>query len=153
MLCRVSTTILSKDIQSLVQADKINDNYTIKRKILWGPDGVGNDVTLATPFPVQGTLISTPASWSNFSQGTPKTVDVTDVSTILLSSNPNRIFLRIINNSDSVIYIQYGINAVFRRGLPLFTNGVLEDTIFLGQINAITDTGLSVNIDVMEGII
>ena len=46
------TTVLSKDIQSLVSADKINDHYHIKHKLLWGPDGTANDVTTTTPFPV-----------------------------------------------------------------------------------------------------
>lgn len=55
----MTTTIISHDIQSLVQADKIDDNYTVKRKILWGPDGTGNDVTLDTPLPVQGTFTAT----------------------------------------------------------------------------------------------
>jgi len=46
------TTIISKDIQSLIQADKINDSYTVKRKLLWGPDGTGNDIQESTPPPV-----------------------------------------------------------------------------------------------------
>src|SRR5271166_3148859 len=34
------TTVISKDIQSLVPTDKINDSYAVKRKILWGADGL-----------------------------------------------------------------------------------------------------------------
>lgn len=54
------TTILSKDIQSLVPTDKVNDSYTVKRKLLWGGDGVGNDITALTPLPVAGTFTVSP---------------------------------------------------------------------------------------------
>lgn len=44
--------ILSKDIQSLTETDKINEAYIVKRKLMWGSDGVGNDITSLTPLPV-----------------------------------------------------------------------------------------------------
>ena len=46
------TTIISHDIQSLTATDKINNTYIVKRKLLWGPDGTGYDVTTGTPLPV-----------------------------------------------------------------------------------------------------
>ena len=150
----MSITILSKDIQSLVQADKINNNYTIKRKILWGADGQGFDVSLATPLPVQGTFVAGSPGWSNFGQGTPVLIPVTNTSTMLLDSNPNRQFARVVNNTDQLIFIQYQIDAVLGIGVPLNTNGVFEinqSDLFLGRINAITESG-TIQILVIEGV-
>lgn len=96
-----------------------------------------------------------PDRWENFSQGTPKQVTVTDASTPLLTQNANRLFARICNNSSQTIYMQYGINAVWKHGVPIMPNGVyIIDTkeLFTGQVNAIAQTG-SVLIDVTEGIV
>lgn len=147
------TTILSKDIQSLIQADKIDNNYTVKRKLLWGPDGVGYDITPQTPLPVTATFTGT-AGFSLFGQGTPSLIAVTNISTQLLALNLNRKFARIVNNSTSRIYIQYGIAAVIGEGLPMKPNSILTidaNELWLGIINAISETIL-VNIDVMEGV-
>lgn len=149
----------SRDINSDLLVDKLVDPdsqiYIHKVKIAFGSDGVYTDVTLATPFPVTGTFTPLPPGFSNFGQGTPSIIPVTNVSTILLSANPDRVFARIINNSSQRIFIQYGIDAIFKQGTPLSPNGIFTVTteeLFLGQINAITNTG-SVDIDVIEGVI
>lgn len=153
----------SKDILAEILLDRILDLSVVdggflsvvKRKIVFGPDGSYTDVTPSTPFPVTGTFTPTAAGWSGFGQSTPAIVPVTDVSVTLLNANPLRLFARITNNSTQRIYIQYGINAVYGRGLPLGINGTLtitSDELFLGQINAITNTG-SVDIDVIEGVL
>lgn len=93
------------------------------------------------------------AGWSTFGSSTPKQVAVSTTSTTLLVANLSRLFARIVNNSVQTIYVQYGVSAVWQQGFPLRPNAMyVIDTseLFLGQINAITNTG-SVNIDVIEG--
>lgn len=104
-----------------------------------------------------GQVISSPSliCWSNFGQGTPKQVQVTSNSTQLLNSNSKRVFVRISNNSTQSIYIQYGIDAIWKQGQVIMPNGVYiinTQELFTGVINAITNIG-SVLIDVTEGII
>lgn len=92
--------------------------------------------------------------WANFGQSTPKQVQVTSTSTLLLSSNTARVYVKISNNSSQLVYIQYGINAVWKQGTPLAVNQTLiigTTELFKGSIYAIALTG-SVFIDVMEGV-
>ncbi len=151
---KVSTTVLSKDIQSLVPADKVDDNYTIKRKILWGPDGVQYDITPLTPLPV--TVVSGGGGgWSSFGQGTPTQILVSTSSTQLLAANVNRIFARISNNSNQTIYIQYGVTAVWQQGLRLSPGASLTIStaeLYNGSINAVSQS-TTVAIDVIEGVV
>lgn len=42
----------SRDVGALTKVDDTGDQITVKRKILWGPDGSFFDVTPSTPFPV-----------------------------------------------------------------------------------------------------
>lgn len=150
--------ILSKDIGNLTGADSTGEPdrpIYVKRKIAFGVDGVAIDVSALNPFPVTGTFTPGNAGFTNFGQGTPDVITVTDASTQLLDANPLRKFAWIINNSTSRIYIQYGIDAVYGRGYPIQPNGrftITTDDLYLGVINAITITGASVDIDVLEGI-
>ena len=93
--------------------------------------------------------------WNTFGQSTPKQVLVTNSSTELLAANSNRVYASISNNSNQTIYFQYGNAALWQEGYVLRPNAtwIISTTeLFLGQINAITNTG-SVNIDVIEGIV
>lgn len=149
-----SITIVSHDIQSLRPFDHIDEYYIPKEKIVFGEDGVAIDVSYDTPFPVLGNF--QPQSFSNFGSGTPTQISVSDVSTILLNSNTNRKYGLIINNSDQRIYLQMGnADAVYKVGIPLSPNSMWEinsNGLFIGQISAITNIGLSVMIDVIEGV-
>lgn len=95
--------------------------------------------------------------WANFGQGTPDTVNVMDTSTPLLLANPLRLYASFTNNSTQSVYMQYQVAAVWKRGEVLRPNqtSVIDATcLFLGQVNAITDTGApSVDIDVKEGVL
>jgi len=92
--------------------------------------------------------------WSNFGQGTPAQIAVSNTSTALLAANPARVFGMIANNSSQPIYLQYGIAAVWQTGWRLMPGGVFiinMNELFQGQINAVTQSG-TVNIDVIEGV-
>jgi hypothetical protein len=151
--------ILSKDISNLTGADsnaEPSGPIYVKRKIAFGVDGVAIDVSPDNPFPVTGTFTpKSPPGFSNFSQSTPAVITVDDTSTQLLAANPSRLFVWIINNSTSRIYIQYGIAAVYGRGYPIQPNSryvITLSELYLGSINAVTDIGKVVEIDVLEGV-
>lgn len=105
-------------------------------------------------FEASGGDIST-SGWSNFSQSTPKTVPVQDTSTILLEPNPDRLYASFTNNQDELIYLQYGIPAEFGVGYPVAgrSSWIMDlSELNLVQINAVCASGLSVDIDVIEGV-
>lgn len=109
-------------------------------------------VSISSSFPLPVTLAQ---GWSHFSQSTPSHVSVSNASTTLLTANPNRLFASFSNNSTQTIYIQYGNAAVFGVGYVVRPNScwiIGSNELFLGQINAITQTG-SVNIDIIEGVL
>lgn len=94
-------------------------------------------------------------AWSNFSQGTPDSVLVTDESTPLLLSNPNRLYASFVNNTSQKVYIQYGIPAVYSRGKFLFPNSerdIKQDELYTGPVYAICSSGQTALIDVIEGV-
>lgn len=80
---------------------------------------------------------------------------VTDISTILLEPNPDRLYASFTNNQDELIYLQYGIPAEFGVGYPVAgrSSWIMDlSELNLVQINAICASGLSVDIDVIEGV-
>ena len=145
----------SKDIGNKIPTDTIGEDVYVKRKLAFGIDGEAFDVSSINPLPVSGTFTPSSPGFSSFGQSTPKVVTVTDISTQLLAANPLRKFAWIVNNSTTRIYIQYGISAVYQRGRPIGPNStytITTEELFLGAINAITQTGASVDIDVLEGV-
>lgn len=146
-----SRELVSHDIVALRVYDQIGQYFIPKQKILFGPDGIGIDVTYDTPLPVVGLE----GHFANFGSGTPTQISVTDSSTILLIPNLNRKYALIVNNSSQRIYLQYGVGAaVYKQGIPLSPNAMWElnsTGLFTGQISAITNNG-SVMIDVIEGV-
>lgn len=95
------------------------------------------------------------SGWANFAQSTPKLVAVSNVSTELLAANPLRVFATLSNNSSQTIYFQYSNAAAWQTGYRLSPGGIwIINTIelFLGSVNAITQTGI-VNIGVIEGVV
>lgn len=99
---------------------------------------------------------SSTVPWANFGQSTPDQVTVTDTSTVLLNSNPNRVFARFVNNTSQLVYIQYSIAAAWKTGFPLPGNSmyiIKLDELYTGAINAIAQTGVTASIDVIEGVV
>jgi hypothetical protein len=93
--------------------------------------------------------------YSEFGQGTPKTVSVLPgSSTQLLSANPDRVYAELNNNGAAPIWVQKGIDAEVGEGTRVFPGGQLTfqgDGLYLGEINAISATEV-VNTDVIEGV-
>lgn len=121
-----------------------------------GPNGNGNKAQVFSNGAVSVQVINPSGSggWINFGQSTPKRVTVGNISTLLLSANPLRVFATLSNNSSQTIYFQYSTNAAWQAGYRLSPGGIwVINTIelFLGQVNAITQTG-TVDIDVIEGV-
>lgn len=97
----------------------------------------------------------TSTAWANFAQGTPETISVSDESTTLLLANPARLYASFVNNTGQVVYIQYGIPAVYKRGKFLFPNSertITLDELYTGPVYAICSTGQTALIDVIEGV-
>jgi hypothetical protein len=94
------------------------------------------------------------SGFTQFGQGTPKKVAVSDTSSPLLMANPLRLYFKIVNNTASPIWIQWGIEAVVGSGDLLRGQHTWEPTsggVYPGQINAITNSGTPIQIDVIEG--
>ena len=64
-------------------------------------------------------------------------VAVTNASTILLSENFNRKYLLLVNNSDTIIFINLNGAATVGQGIPLHPNGSYEMSA-----NYITTSGI-----------
>lgn len=94
-------------------------------------------------------------AWSNFAQDTPTVITVADQSTPLLLSNPARLYASFVNNTGQVVYIQYGVPAVYKRGKFLFPNSertITLDELYTGAVYAICSEGNTALIDVIEGV-
>ena len=92
---------------------------------------------------------------TRFSSSTGTKVDVGSSSTAVLSANPDRKYLALVNDSDEVIYIKLAGTAVLNEGIRLNASGgslVMEiaNAIYLGAISAICTSG-SKNLTVTEG--
>ena len=76
-------------------------------------------------------------------------------TTVVLAANLNRKYLLIENDSDTTIYISYGVAAANNQGVRLNANGGSHEfpagLIFTGAINAINSSG-SKNLLVTEGV-
>lgn len=73
-------------------------------------------------------------------------------STLLLPAFPDRLFLCISNNSQKMVYLQFGSPAVYGRGIRLNAGGRLSlsgSELFLGEIYAVGIT--LTDIDILEG--
>jgi uncharacterized protein YjdB len=84
-------------------------------------------------------------------------VSVNATSTQLLAANTNRLYACLVNDSDEVIYIKFGVVAVLNEGIRLNANGGTYEmskelgNLYTGSINAISVSG-SKNMLVTEGV-
>jgi len=80
---------------------------------------------------------------------------VTDASTIIVPANEQRVDLKIVNDSDSIVYLARGNTAVVGSGIRLNANGgtLNMDTadLFLGAIHAICELGEDATVTISEG--
>ena len=94
------------------------------------------------------------SGYSSFGQGTPKTVTVLNSSTELLAENPQRQYVEINNNGSNAIWLGIGVDAVVGLGqriLPHTTRNFVDNELYLGQINAVSQSG-TVNVFIIEGV-
>lgn len=142
----VTITQQGKNITFSAQGGGVGSNVNIF-------DSDGNDITST-----DGKLdVNEIVPWANFGQTTPKQVEVTDVSTLLLAANPFRLYASFANNDAvaKMVYLQYQNPAAWRHGKTLAYNAERDITLielFTGQVNAIAETGTTVMIDVIEGV-
>ena len=71
-------------------------------------------------------------------------VSVATTSTAILSANVGRVYAKLTNDSDTVIYLGIGEAAVMNEGIRLNVSGgayeITPDNLFIGEINAICST-------------
>jgi len=94
------------------------------------------------------------SGYSNFGQGTPKTISVGTSSVQLLASNSSRRYAQINNNGTRRLWIGLGAPAVVGFGQSINPRSMLNfenNSLFLGQITAVSENG-TVNTDVIEGV-
>lgn len=92
---------------------------------------------------------------TRFSSATTTKVTVGSSSTPVLSANPDRKYLALVNDSDEVIYVDLSSTAVANEGIRLNASGgsfVMEigNSMYIGAIAAICASG-SKNLTVTEG--
>ena len=80
-----------------------------------------------------------------FSIATDKVINVGTTSTEILPANGDRVYARITNDSDSVVYINLYENAEVNHGIRLNANGgyyeIMGDNLFTGPVYGITASG------------
>lgn len=82
-----------------------------------------------------------------FTTATNSKVTVAATTTEVLEADDKRVFARISNDSDEVIYLALGADAVLNQGIRLEVNGHFEinsTNLYTGVINAICASGSKV---------
>ena len=82
-----------------------------------------------------------------FTTATNSKITVAATTTEVLEADDTRVFARITNDSDAVIYLALGEDAVMNQGIRLAVNGYFEinsDNRYTGSINAISAAGSKV---------
>ena len=78
---------------------------------------------------------------------------VNNATSVAVAANPNRLDLEIVNDSDVVVYLARGNDAVIGSGIRLNPNGgsysMDTQNLFLGAISAICAT--DANLTISEG--
>ncbi len=87
---------------------------------------------------------------------TPGSNVITDTIGTILVANINRKYAAIVNKSTTdYVALYFGFNGSFSSGLPLAPGQSYEinsANLFKGNINAIADTGITVNLATVEGV-
>lgn len=133
----MSAEVYSKDILAPIFADKVGEEWFVKRKIAFGADGSYTDVTSSTPFPVTDANVPLPRSAT--STITRVTSSATSVN--LLVSNTSRLSAVLYNDSTQIVYVKFGTtasNTSFTVAMdPKATLILEENPIYIGPIDAI----------------
>jgi len=82
-----------------------------------------------------------------FTSATNSKVTVAATTTEVLEADDTRVFARITNDSDAVIYLALGEDAVMNQGIRLAVGGYFEinsDNLYTGSVNAISAAGSKV---------
>lgn len=99
--------VYSKDILAPVSADKVGEEWFVKKKIAFGPDGSYQDVTSSTPFPVTDVSALSPSSaTSSISR-----IASSATSVSLLPANPSRLGAVLYNDSTQICYVKFAATA------------------------------------------
>lgn len=136
------------------QAITASRNFDVVVGVPWVKVNISNYVSgvitiIVTPFvsPGQTRLAVTVTSESSgngiYTAPTAIAADVATASTAILAANPNRLYLLLVNDSDTPIYISLGGTAVVDQGIRLNQlGGALEmsqkeGNLYRGLVNAI----------------
>jgi len=79
---------------------------------------------------------------------------ITSTDSTILSSNSNRRYALIVNQSGQTVYLKLGATAITTQGIPLAPGAsytIDASNLFTGEVHAIKAGGSSVTLDVMEG--
>jgi hypothetical protein len=91
--------------------------------------------------------------FSQLTPGYPKVVTVSTTSSVILPANPNRVYVHIIHQGNSAVYLQYLVDAQLQRGITLLPGGLYTisgNDLWLGIVTAISTSNQE--IEVLEGI-
>jgi len=97
---------------SVTQTGKSTDDSTVQQSYEKDPQGLGVERVVIAAFP-NLTLTHT-------------TIQVATTSTIVLPANSNRKYLLIVNDSDTNMYLSFGVDAVLNEGIPVSASGNYE---------------------------
>lgn len=107
-------------------------------------DSSGNDLTTSRGVKTDKT----------FSSGVNSRPSITSTASTILTSNSNRKYAYIMNQSGQNVYLKLGDTAVATEGIllaPLAIYEITANNLWTGSISAIKSGGGSVNIEVFEG--
>ncbi len=97
-------------------------------------DSNGNKVSTgaANPLPVTASL-TPPSGGQTFTTASVQTVTAGGTSQAVFAANTSRVYLLIVNNSDTIMYVEFGADAT-TASIPLAANGgFYEPLIAPGQ--------------------
>jgi hypothetical protein len=110
---------INQSIARLLGWDSISESY---RSIVVDSDG--------------RVLVSTSPTKASSSVNSVASVD--DSGVTLLQANSSRKGYSIYNNGSEIVYIRFGNTPVVASGFPIPTGGFISDTVYTGEITAIT---------------
>lgn len=90
----------------------------------------------------------------NISPGSPTTKAVTNVDSIIIPANPNRVWVSITNLGAKNVFLAMGEAAILNNGIGLIQNQgeteFLASNIGVGDIHAITTAGVAATLSILE---
>lgn len=156
-------TIGQLDINILAQSIDININL-VSSGIMLPVDIQAQYVTVEVDLTKVGGTTQTGADWTTYlahlakhAYATPANsgVDVTTASTLIKAANASRLYLAIVNDSDTTVYLGIGAAAVANQGIRINANGgsyeINWTNLYTGAIYGIHDGAGNKRVTVMEG--